>query len=143
MRRRQLFIIVTSIVISYLIAAVQGCKKTATNKNSADPYIKYNLQRMAGARHWRGENVYLNQDTVIPVSFFNDTTIYICGKPMVFLTASTNDSAVYFGYGPSIYIDGSIYVEYLYRTNKIVLHSMYFQTYPYYAWIDDPYYSTI
>ena len=118
-----------------------GCKKTETitytysqttyldpNKNSTDPYIKYNMQRMAGVHHWKGTFSYLPQDEVIPITFLNDTTIYFSNKPLIYVRFYTTDSSIIFVDGPTIYIDNSSYVEYLYLSNILYVHSVMYES---------------
>ena len=85
---------------------------------------------MKGNYQWVKDHPDFFQDPYFSIGFLNDSTIYTCGRPFIFLSAFVTDSTVIFGYGPTIFIDGSTYVEYYFYKNLIIFHTM---TYWYYS----------
>ncbi len=128
-----------------------GCKKagkgvllkidtTDLNKNSGNPYVKYKLPRMNRTRLWTR---CCYSDTSFPISFLNDTVIYVLSKPMLLLSGYTTDSTITFGIGPSIYVRDNLYLEYLFNSDKITIYTMNYRSYPYYRWESTKEYTSV
>ncbi|MCW3123932.1 MAG: hypothetical protein JWQ38_3424 [Flavipsychrobacter sp.] len=91
------------------------------NPNSTDPYLKYDLSKMNRMRSWHGHN-----DTSFPITFLNDTTIYVYGKALTYLPSYASDTSVLFGQSPDVNYIGRMYLVYNISLDTIKLHSVYY-----------------